>query len=270
MINIDLQTKADFIRSEILRVAVSNGAGHIAPSLSCVDILTALYYSVMQYAPTEPDWPHRDRLIFSKSHGCYGHYAILADIGVIPIEQWNAFYTEKSQLAGCAERNIAYGLEAGCGSLGHGLPLATGIAFGAKMLKQDYHVFCVVGDGEFQEGTCWESLIFANKFNLDNLTIIIDWNGLQAMDYITNVLDIQRDDLYERLSGFGLDISRCDGHDVVNLAGRLAESKDSRTGKASILLAETIKGYGLKCMENIPKFHFRLPSKEELEGKRFG
>ena len=265
MATIDLISKADFIRKDILRVATANGAGHIAPSLSSVDILTALYYSVMEYRPDDPEWEGRDRLIFSKSHGCYGHYAILADLGVIPKDQWDGFYTDSSDLAGCAERRLEFGLEAGCGSLGHGLPLAVGIACGAKMLGKDYHVYCVVGDGEFQEGTCWESIIFAHKFKLDNLTIIIDWNGLQAMDFITNILDRERDDLYGRLSGFGLNLIKCDGHNPLALVSCLNELHNSKSKRTNIILAETIKGYGLKCMENVPKFHFRLPTEQELQ-----
>lgn len=264
-----LKDKADAIRREVIAVALRNGAGHIAPSLSCIDILTALYYSgLMHYNTADASDSQRDRLIFSKSHGCYGHYAILTDLGFIPAEQWQGFYTPASQLSGCAERRLEFGLEAGCGSLGHGLPLAVGLAWGAKLQKQTWHTYCIVGDGEFQEGSCWEALIFAVKHKLNNLSIIIDANGLQAMDHIVNVLDNERMALYQRLSGFGAKLSDCYGHDPAGIVAALGRLRGLLPESPNVLLARTVKGYGLKCMENVPKFHFRLPTAEELEEGR--
>lgn len=259
-----LKEKVNHIRDEVIKVSVQNGAGHIAPSLSCVDILVALYYSAMNYDPKNPQWEGRDRLIFSKGHGCYALYAILADLGIIPKKEWYNFYTKNSSLFGCVERNPEYGLEASCGSLGHGLPMAVGIAFGAKLQQKSYHIFCIVGDGELQEGSIWESLQFAVKHELDNLTIIIDKNHLQAMDFITNILDVKENDCFCRLKGFGLLPAVCSGHDVVELAECFTILKLSKTKRPKVVIAETIKGYGLKCMENIPKYHFRIPSTEEL------
>ena len=129
-----LTKKADEIRRDVVEVAVRNGAGHIAPSLSSVDILTALYYSVMNLSD-DPQWEERDRLVFSKAHGCYGVYSILADIGYINRRDWDNFYSD-SFLMGCIERSAEHGIEASCGSLGHGLPIAVGIAFGAKLQKK--------------------------------------------------------------------------------------------------------------------------------------
>lgn len=151
--------KANQIRKDIVEVAIRNGAGHIAPSLSCVDILTALYYRIMNIS-RYPQWEERDRLIFSKAHGCYGLYAILADIGYIKREDWENFY-KGSFLSGCVERSLENGIEASCGSLGHGLPIAVGIAFGAKLQNKSYRVYCIVGDGEMQEGSNWEAVQFA-------------------------------------------------------------------------------------------------------------
>jgi len=259
-----LEHKAAFIRSDILKTAVQNKAGHIAPSLSCVDILVALYYGGMSYRPRDPLWENRDRLIFSKAHGCYAVYSILADKGVIPKKEWKYFYTNKSTLTGCLERRPEYGLEAGCGSLGHGLPIAAGLAYGAAIQKNKYHVFCVVGDGELQEGTTWEALQFAVKYKLWGLTVIIDRNRLQAMDFITNVLDSDERDMAKRLSGFGLSPITCDGHDVVRLAGAIIKAKSSRAKGPKVIIANTVKGCGLKCMENVAKFHFRIPTDKEL------
>ncbi len=259
-----LVEKANYIRDDVISVSVENGAGHIAPSLSCVDILVALYYDVMDYDENDPYKEDRDRLILSKSHGCYGLYSILADKGLIPRKHWRNFYKSVGVLQGCAERRLEYGLEAGCGSLGHGLAMAVGLAFGGKLRGQKFHTFCIVGDGELQEGTTWEAIQFAVKHELNNLTIIVDYNRLQAMDFIVNILDHKETDLLSRLEGFGLKPQRCCGHDVVKLAELARELRDSKGLGPNTIIAETIKGYGLKCMENVPKFHFRLPSETEL------
>lgn len=260
-----LRKKADQIRHNLLDVSIKNGAGHIAPSLSCVDILAALYYNAMNYKPSDPRWENRDRLVFSKAHGCYALYAILADKGVLPKKEWNGFYSSESALLGCMERRLDYGLEAGCGSLGHGLPMAVGLAFGAKLQNNKYRTFCVIGDGEMQEGTTWEAIQYAVKHAIDNLTIIVDDNRLQAMDFIVNVLDRTTQDKIKRLKGFGLSPVICPGHDVVRLAKVLKTANRPSLKVPGVIIARTIKGYGLKCMESIPKFHFRTPTAEELK-----
>jgi transketolase len=258
-----LKNKADEIRHEVIEVAVKRGAGHIAPSLSTIDILAALYYNVMKYRPACPGWKNRDRLIFSKAHGCYGIYAILADKGALPKKEWLDFYTSGSSLSGCMEYRLEYGLEAGCGSLGHGLPIAVGQAFGAKLQKKGFHTYCLMGDGETQEGTTWEAVQFAVKHKIDNLTIIIDDNRLQAMDFITNILDKEIKDKIKRLRGFGLSPVVCNGHDAPGIAKLLKNGQTRETPR--VIIAKTIKGYGLKCMENVAKFHFRIPTAEELK-----
>lgn len=254
-----------------MRVAIPNGAGHIAPSLSCVDILVALYYQCLSYNPKNTLWEERDRLIFSKAHGAYALYAILVDLGIIPKEEWDNFYIEgKSKLCGCAERRLEYGLESGCGSLGHGLPLAVGIAFGAQLQKKSYYTFCIVGDGELEEGTNWEALQFGVKHDVKNLIVIIDKNRLGAMDFLTNIMDRDEEDLAKKLSGFGLSPVICPGHDVVKLADCIKTAKVSSGDVPRVILVKTIKGFGLKCMENVPKFHFRIPNEEDLKkGKTY-
>jgi transketolase len=266
-----LRKKANYIRDEVLRVAIPNGAGHIAPSLSSVDILTALYYECMSYDLKNTLWEGRDRLIFSKAHGAYALYAILVDLGAMPKEEWDNFYIEgKSALGGCSERKIEYGLEASCGSLGHGLPIAAGIAFAAQLQKKPHYTFCVVGDGELEEGTNWEALQFGVKHGLKNLIVIVDNNRLGAMDFLTNITDREEGDLIKRLRGFGLSPVVCPGHGVVKLAGCIQDAKISSEDMPRVIIAETIKGFGLKCMENVPKFHFRIPDEEDLNmGKTY-
>lgn len=266
-----LQSKADQIRHEVIEVAVENRAGHIAPSLSCVDILVTLYYNVMKYRPNNATWAGRDKLIFSKSHGCYGLYAILVDKKMLPAQEWKRFYTSESNLLGCMGHDVEHGLEAGCGSLGHGLPMAVGQAFGDKLQKKKSHTYCIMGDGEMQEGTTWEAIQFAVKHEISNLTIIIDDNRLQAMDFIVNVFDRQVKDKLKKLKGFGLSPVVCNGHDVIKLVQALGTSRLSSLKVPRVIIAETIKGYGLRCMENVPKFHFRVPTPEELKlGRTYG
>lgn len=266
-----LKQKANYIREEVLNISIANKAGHIAPSLSCVDILVALYHGVMKYKLDNPNWDSRDRLVFSKAHGCYALYAILADKGILPKEEWHNFYTEKSTLLGCMERRPEYGLEAGCGSLGHGLPIAVGIAYGAKLQKKKYNTFCILGDGELQEGSTWEALQFAVKHEVANLIIIIDSNRLQAMDFIINILDRDTKDKIKKLKGFGLFPAVCYGHNPDELVKCIGNAKKSSKKVPKVIIAETVKGFGLKCMENVPKFHFRIPTEKELaKGKSHG
>lgn len=254
-----LKNKVYAIRNEVIKITTSNKAGHIAPSLSCIDILVALYYDVMSYKPENPVWEGRDRLIFSKAHGCYALYAILSDKGVMPKKEWVNFYKQESSLLGCLERKLDYGLEAGCGSLGHGLPIAVGVAFGALIKGSEYHTYCIVGDGELQEGSAWEALQFAVKHEVHNLTVIIDRNRLQAMDFIVNILDRDENVLMKKLEGFGLAPVACPGHDVLQLAECMKEIRLSIPNMPKVIVAETVKGLGMKCMENVPKFHFRIP-----------
>jgi len=219
--------KLEELRQEVMRVAVKNNKGHIAPSLSCLDILTVLYY--------EPEF-EKDKVILSKGHGCYGLYAIQADKGEIAKEDWEDF-----NLPGCLD---------GFGSLGHGLPIAVGIAFGNKLQGKKEHIFCIVGDGEMQEGSMWEALNFLHHYDLNNITVVIDHNGLQAMDKVNNVLS-QR--LFDRLVGWGFLPGRCDGHDYEQL-------KYSLENRPQILIAKTVKGKGFPYMEGVAKWHYRVPN----------
>jgi transketolase len=214
------------LRQEIMRVAVKNKRGHIAPSLSCLEILTVLHY--------EPFFA-KDKVILSKGHGCYGLYAIYAHLGRIAKETWENF-----QLSGCLD---------GFGSLGHGLPIAVGIAYGKKLQKKEGHVFCIVGDGEMQEGSNWEALSFINHHKLNNITVIVDNNGLQAMDKIENVLS---HNLSNRFTGWGFKPITCDGHNYMELLAVLKS-------KPQVVIANTIKGKGVPEMEGVAKWHYRLP-----------
>jgi len=268
----ELSAKADLARRRVVDVCVRNGAGHIAPSLSCVDVLSALYYRTMQL-DTDPRWIGRDRLVFSKGHGAYGLYAILADLGYVPMEEWERFY-KGSSLAGCVEFDLDRALEAGTGALGHGLPMAVGMAFAAKLRGLDWRTYCVVGDGELQEGSCWEALEFAVHHELGNLCVIVDKNNLQAMGTVDEVLAPRGRPqvIAEKLAVFGLETVRVPGHDLVALDTQFSSWASRRAGSApQAMVAETVKGWGLLAIENKTHFHFRLPSPEEVaQGVRYG
>jgi len=272
MLNGRLCKKANQIRKDVVEIAIQNGAGHIAPSLSCIDILIALYYRTMNFSRCSK-WEERDRLVFSKAHGCYGLYSILADKGYIKRQDWENFY-KGSFLSGCLERRVENGLEASCGSLGHGLPMAVGIAFGAKLQNKMYRVYCIVGDGEMQEGSNWEAIQFAVKHKLSNLTVIIDHNALQAMDFLKNVLtrEERRNDLQRKMKAFGFEVKTCNGHNIKSIISIIEKwiKNQKNLFAPQVLIANTTKGYGLKCMENVPKFHFRIPTEDEIKmGNRY-
>jgi transketolase len=228
-----LERKADEIRQDVIRVAMKNDAGHIAPSLSCIEILVMLYYRIMG---------EDDKLIFSKAHGGYGVYAILSDLGIINRKKWEEF-----QLPGCLQKMP--GVTAGCGALGHGLPIAVGMAYASKLQNQGRSIFCIVGDGEMQEGSNWEAIQFAVKHKLGNLYVIIDNNRLQAMDFRVH---------------FGVMVGRQPGHDIDNMAFFLETAMSMVSEKPTFLIAETVKGSGLKCIQNIPRGHFRVPGCAKL------
>jgi len=227
-----MRSKIEFLRKEIMRVGCKNNMGHIASSLSCLDILVALRYE-KEFAA--------DDLVFSKAHGCYGLYAIDADQGRIPKANWEEF-----KLPGC------YGE---LGSLGHGLPIAVGRAFGRKLSFSKRHTFVIVGDGEMQEGSCWEALSFMRHQELKNITVVVDVNGLQAIDRVDEVLG---GNLAHRFTGWGLPVVICSGHDYETLVKILAR-------RPPVVLAITTKGKGFPAIENIAKFHYRVPDENERE-----
>lgn len=200
------------IREKIVSEACKRNMGHIAPSLSCADIIQVIW----------ENFP-KDKLVISKGHGCYALYVLRGEWGT-----------------GCLE---------GFGSLGHGLPIAVGNAFGNKLLKNRTHTYCIVGDGEMQEGSMWEALNFMAHHQLDNITVIVDNNGLQAMDKIENVLS---QNLGARLAGWGFSPIDCDGHNYMELLAVLKS-------KPQVVIAKTIKGKGVDYMEGVAKWHYRLP-----------
>lgn len=240
------------------------GAGHLAPSLSTVEILTVLFRDYLNYNQDNPRDDIRDRFILSKGHGAYAYYVILNKLGILPDRELDLFYTDESSLTGCLSMNADYMLEASTGSLGHGLPIAVGMALSFSRQQKPNRVICMVGDGEMQEGSNHEALQFACHFRLNNLLVIIDANGLQAMDKTEDVaLDSSK--LAELLKVYAenrfIDI---DGHDEQQLTEAMAcffDPTQSASGPF-ILFCRTTKGKGIDFMENVPRYHFRCPTED--------
>ncbi len=224
-----MRSKIEFLRADLMRVACKNNKGHIASSLSCLEILAVLRYKILG-----PD----DTLILSKAHGCYGLYAIDADQGVIDQDTWENF-----RLPGSYN---------GLGALGHGLPLGAGVAFGRRLQGHPGHVFVIVGDGELQEGSNWEALGFIHHHGLTNVTLVVDDNQLQAIEPTKDVIVA---DLFSRFRGWGFEPRLIDGHCLGEIEHAL---KHDRT-----IIARTSKGKGFPAMENVAKFHYRVPTEEE-------
>jgi transketolase len=252
---------AKALRRDIFKTAYASKTGHIAPAFSMAEIITSLYFGgVLRYDPNNPDEPSRDRLILSKGHACLALYAALARAGFFPAEELKTFCLPGSRLGGHPKMHEIPGVEASTGALGHGLSFGLGIALAGKLDSRDYHVYVILGDGECEEGSIWEAAMSAAHFKLDNLTVIVDHNKLQAMDRIENILDITP--LGEKWRAFGWQVEEVDGHDMDQL---LAAFDVPSSGKPKAIIAHTIKGKGVSFMENVPLWHFRFPNEEELD-----
>ena len=255
-----LTEKAAQIRRDLLKMIVNAGTGHTAGSLSNTDILTVLFYEVMDIRVDDPDWNDRDRFILSKGHSVESYYSILADKGYFDKEELNTFCQYKSRLIGHPNNKVP-GVEMNTGALGHGLAIAAGIAKAAKMSKKDYKVYTLMGDGELAEGSVWEAALAASHFKLDNLVGIIDRNNLQITDNTEKVMSLEP--LAEKWKSFGWEVIEVDGHNYQELIDAFSESEKNNE-KPTLVLANTIKGKGVSFMENKAEWHHGLPSEKEL------
>lgn len=254
--------KLKSIRKTLFLTGYSASIAHIASAFSIVEILYTLYNKkVLKYDSSNPNWAERDIFILSKGHGSLAYYTILADVGFFSKEVLYSFSKPGSILGGEPALPNIPGVEATTGSLGHGLSYGVGIAIAKKMDKKTEKVYVLLGDGECQEGTIWEALMYANHMNLDNLIIIVDCNKIQKMNTLETVMSI--DSWKSRFKSFGCNIIEVDGHNVSKLEKAL--TKENVTGKPTIILANTIKGKGVSIVENDPRWHFKLPSKKELK-----
>lgn len=226
-----------------------------------VEIVSVLYSHFLKFDPRNPADPHRDYMILSKGHGVMAVYACFKELGWLPQSAFENYFQDGSMLPGLCEAKIP-GLEVSSGSLGHGLPIATGIALGLKILgRHEQKVYCIIGDGEMNEGTVWEAFLFAAHNELDNLTVIVDANGFQAMGLTDAIMNLEP--MKAKFESFGFETRECDGHDPKLLISNLSELKSKR-GKPQALIARTIKGKGITYMENNNEWHYRRINAEQL------
>lgn len=259
----ELEKKALWLRQQVLKMTCGAGAGHIAPSFSCIEILISLYQGgILRVDSKNPKWPERDRFILSKGQAAVALYAVLAEMGFFSIEELSTFTKKGSRLGGHTEDTIP-GVEAFTGSLGHGLSIATGLALAAKMDHMDYLTVALLGDGECHEGSVWEAAMFAAQHRLNNLVAIIDNNGLSAIDYLKNYLDIAP--LDKKWTSFGWEVIQINGHSIPEILNAFHGIRRRKKKKPLAIIAKTIKGKGVSFIENKPIWHYRIPLDEELD-----
>lgn len=246
------------IRAQALRMVHKAKASHIASALSIVDILAVLYGDVMTISPNEPKLQNRDRFILSKGHACVALYAALAETGFFPKKELETYGQDFSWLMNHISHKVA-GVEFSTGSLGHGLPFGAGKALAAKSMRKDWHVYVLLSDGEMDEGSNWEALMFSAHHQLNNLTVVIDYNKLQSLDTIAHTLGLEP--LVSKLESFGCHVFEVDGHSHDSLKTAFSE----KCQKPKVVIAHTIKGKGVSFMENKVEWHYENPDDIQLQ-----
>lgn len=247
------------IRISTLEMISQAGSSHIGSCLSMADIIASLYNDVMKIDSSNPHWERRDRFVLSKGHACAIVYAALAHKGFFEKSELMNYAQAGSHLMAHISHRVP-GVEFSTGSLGHGLPFAAGKALGAKISGATWHTFVVLGDGELDEGSNWEALLFASHHELQNLTIVVDVNNLQSFTTTQNTLSLAP--LPEKLLSFGAEVIEVDGHSVTELGQALNASRSS--SKPTVILAKTIKGKGVDFMEGLVEWHYKCPNPEQL------
>lgn len=258
---LQLQDKARLLRADILAMLCKAGSGHPGGSLSSIDIMTVLYNNVMRHDPKNPHWEDRDRFVLSKGHVCPALYAVLADCGYFGREALSTLRQFESMLQGHPYMHKTPGLDVSGGSLGQGLSVAVGMALAAKMDGKDLRVYCMMGDGEQQEGQIWEAAMAAGQYKLDHLCGVVDCNGLQIDGAVADVMNIAP--LADKWAAFNWNVIQIDGHDIGAIEAAFAEAQ-AFCGKPSVILANTVKGKGVSYMENTASWHGVCPNGAQL------
>ncbi|GAB4541438.1 MAG: transketolase [Thermodesulfovibrionia bacterium] len=256
-----LRDKARQFRGEILEMITEAGSGHPGGSLSSIDIITTLYFYKMNHKPEAPDWPLRDRFIMSKGHACPAVYVVLANCGYFPKEELKTFRRLGSRLQGHISIDVP-GVEHSTGSLGHGLSVANGIALGARIKGLKFNVYCLLGDGEIQEGSVWESAMTAGHHKLDRVCAILDYNKVQENGPVNEIKN--EEPIIEKWRDFGWYAIEIDGHDFDDIIKALDEF-DKIKGRPTFIKANTVKGKGVSFMEGQARWHGKAPSREQLK-----
>lgn len=254
------------IKKMVLETCVGAGCGHVNSSLSCVDILCALYHGgVLNVGPGDVDNPSRDRFILSKGQASPALYAVLADLEYFP-RDWLDTFAKPDGKFGVHLQNDIPGVEMSTGSLGHGLGFAAGLAYAARLQRADWMTYCLLGDAECYEGSVWEAAMWASGVGLNNLVAIIDRNSLGATDFTERMCGLE--DLEDKWLAFGWDVHRIPGHDVKNVWAELANTKRRVESKPVMIICDTVKGNGISFMENAPLWHSRTPTGAQADQAR--
>lgn len=240
------------IREHCLRMTHRGKSGHVGSMLSMAEILAVLYTRVLRVDPQRPDWPERDRFVLSKGHGGAAVYAILGELGFFPKDWFKGYYRDEGRLMGHISHHVP-GVEFSTGSLGHGLPVAVGMALAARRAQKTHRIVCLMSDGDCDEGSTWEALLFAAQHRLDNLTVIVDYNKVQALGFSRDVLDLEP--FARKMEDCHWAVKEADGHDVSAIDAALAKLP-FESGKPSWLIGHTIKGKGVSFMENTVSCHY--------------
>lgn len=256
-----LKEKARNFRKKDLEIITRAGSGHPGGTLSCVEILTALYYYKMNYKSDEPNWAMRDRFVLSKGHACPILYVILADLGYFPEKELVNLRKLGSILQGHASIGVP-GVELSTGSLGHGLSFANGMAMAGKLLKREFNVYCLLGDGELQEGSIWEAAMTASHHKLDRVCAILDRNGIQQNGPTETIM--KEEPLVQKWESFGWETIEVDGHNFKELIPAL-DNFEKTKDKPTMIIAHTKKGKGVSFMEGEAGWHGKAPDKQQLE-----
>jgi transketolase len=259
----ELQRKANQLRRDVVTMIAQAGSGHPGGSLSALDIMTALYYRIMNHDPKRPAWPDRDRFLLSKGHACPALYAVLADTGYFPRAWLSTLRKLDSPLEGHPSRLDTPGVEMSAGPLGQGLAVANGIALAGRLDGRHYRVFVMLGDGECQEGEVWEAAMAAAHYKLDHLVGIVDWNGLQIDGPNEAVMCLGN--FADKWRAFGWLVLEIDGHNMTQIVDVLSTAGLARSGQPTMILAHTVKGKGVRFMENQVDWHGKAPNAEELQ-----
>lgn len=249
------------IRKKSLQMVVSSRASHIGSALSITDILSVLYLDILNVNKSNLNDPERDIFILSKGHACVSVYAVLGLLDFFPINELDSYGNNDSNFMNHISHKVP-GVEFSTGSLGHGLPFATGKALAAKMSNKKNKIFVILGDGELDEGSNWEALLFASHHKLDNLIAIVDYNNLQSLTTVKDTLNLEP--LKDKFESFGSHVINVDGHDHFEL-NKVIKDAININGKPVVIIANTIKGKGVSYMENKVKWHYSTPNDVELE-----
>jgi len=262
----ELINKARGARRQVVETVHHAGAGHVGGPMSAIDLLTYLYYNEMNINPEKPRDENRDRFILSKGHSAIGLYSVLALRGYMPTEELKTFDALDSRLQAHPDMTILPGLDMSTGSLGQGISAAVGIALGAKLQHKDFRTYCIIGDGESQEGQVWEAADVAAKYKLDNFVGILDYNKLQQFGWNgkNGARKIPVNNPGKRWEAFGWHVIETDGHEFEAIEKAFKEARETK-GKPTMIIANTVKGKGITFMENEYLWHSRVPTDDELE-----